>query len=82
IESLQYPEKERKPYSIMTASRLANEKHVDWIVEAVIKAKHQLPQLSFDIYGQGEEQEKIKNIITKHRAEDYIQIKGHRNLRT
>ena len=36
----------------MTASRLANEKHVDWIVEAVIKAKHQLPQLSFDIYGQ------------------------------
>ena len=25
IESLQYPEKERKPYSIMTASRLANE---------------------------------------------------------
>ena len=44
----------------MTASRLANEKHVDWIVEAVIKAKHQLPQLSFDIYGQGEEQEKLK----------------------
>ncbi|MDU2696967.1 MAG: accessory Sec system glycosyltransferase GtfA [Staphylococcus epidermidis] len=82
IESLQYPEKERKPYSIITASRLATEKHVDWIVEAVIKAKHQLPQLSFDIYGQGEEQEKIKNIIIKHRAEDYIQIKGHRNLRT
>ena len=47
----------------MTASRLANEKHVDWIVEAVIKAKHQLPQLSFDIYGQGEEQEKLKILL-------------------
>ena len=46
-----------------------------------VKAKHQLPQLSFDIYGRRRTR-KIKNIITKHRAEDYIQIKGHRNLRT
>ncbi|MEJ7220944.1 accessory Sec system glycosyltransferase GtfA, partial [Staphylococcus gallinarum] len=28
----------RKPYSIITASRLATEKHVDWLVKAVLKA--------------------------------------------
>ena len=30
-------EQQRKPFSVITASRLANEKHVDWL-RAVIKA--------------------------------------------
>lgn len=31
----------RKPYSIITASRLATEKHVDWLVKAVVLAKQE-----------------------------------------
>ena len=46
------------PFSIITASRLASEKHVDWIALAVIKARKALPELTFDIYGHGPEQEK------------------------
>ena len=51
LDELKYPTANRKPYSILTASRLATEKHVDWIIEAVVKARETVPQLSLDIYG-------------------------------
>ncbi|MEJ7293891.1 accessory Sec system glycosyltransferase GtfA, partial [Staphylococcus epidermidis] len=35
LHTLMYPQHPRLPYSIMTASRLASEKHVDWIAKAV-----------------------------------------------
>ena len=54
---------------ILTASRLASEKHVDWIALAVIKVKQAVPQLSFDIYGHGPEKIKFNkssvNIMPK-----------------
>ncbi len=40
---------------MISASRLANEKHIDWLVKAVIVAKRQVPELTFDIYGEGQE---------------------------
>ena len=38
----------RTPFSMITASRLATEKHIDWLVRAVVCAKKELPELSFD----------------------------------
>ncbi|MCJ1787989.1 accessory Sec system glycosyltransferase GtfA [Staphylococcus warneri] len=80
LDQLTMPSVERQPYSILTASRLASEKHVDWIALAVIKAKQAVPQLSFDIYGHGPEKDKIQQIISEHHAEDYIHLRGHVNL--
>lgn len=70
----------RRPYSIVTASRLANEKHVDWLVRAVVKAKETLPELTFDIYGEGGERSKIQSVIDEYNATDYIHLKGHVDL--
>ena len=70
----------RRPYSIITASRLATEKHVDWLTKAVVAAKEDLPELTFDIYGSGGEHNKIEAIIKEHQAEDYIHLKGHHDL--
>lgn len=70
----------RRPYSIITASRLATEKHVDWLTRAVVLAKKELPELSFDIYGSGGESGKISSIIQEHQAEGYIVLKGHHDL--
>ena len=50
----------RKPHSLITASRLATEKHVDWLVEAVAMARKHVPDITLDIYGKGAEEEKIK----------------------
>ena len=70
----------RKPFSLMTASRLATEKHIDWLVRAVVEAKKELPALSFDIYGKGGEEEKLRSLIEELGATDYIQLKGHMDL--
>lgn len=70
----------RTPYSLITASRLAGEKNIPWLVEAVYLAKKEIPELTFDIYGSGGEQSKIEQLINKFNANDYIKLKGHKNL--
>ena len=59
---------------------MANEKHVDWLAKAVVKAKESLPQVNFDIFGTGAEEAKLKAIIEENHAQDYIHLKGHQDL--
>ena len=80
LPELKYPEGSRKPYSLVTASRLATEKHVDWIVEAVVEARKTLPELTLDIYGKGGEEEKLIGLIEKYDCKDCIRLCGQQNL--
>lgn len=80
LDQLRRPEGERQSYSVMTSSRLAGEKHIDWLVSAVIEAKKSLPDLTFDIYGEGGERRKLTEMIEKAEAQNYITLKGHQNL--
>ncbi|MFU2205352.1 accessory Sec system glycosyltransferase GtfA [Streptococcus pluranimalium] len=80
LDQLHYPSQPRQAYRVMTASRLAVEKHVDWLVKAVIEAKKVLPDLQFDIYGAGGQEKQLKDIIAKHQVEDSIHLKGHQDL--
>lgn len=80
LDKLIKPEKHRKAYAMMTASRLATEKHIDWLVRAVIQARKTLPHLTFDIYGSGGTEGHLREIIKEAGAEDYIQLKGHADL--
>ena len=70
----------RKPFSLMTASRLAGEKHVDWLVRGVALAHEVIPDLTFDIYGSGGEEGKIRETIEKYHAGEYIHLMGHCDL--
>lgn len=81
LDELKYPADGRKPYSILTASRLASEKHIDWIIEAVAEARGTVPQISLDIYGKGGEEQKLLELIKKHGAESYIVLRGQQNLK-
>lgn len=80
LDKLRKPNGHRKAFSLMTASRLASEKHIDWLVLSVIEAKKVLPELTFDIYGKGGEETKLNELITKHHAQDYIRLMGHADL--
>lgn len=80
LPELKYPKEKRKPYSLITASRLASEKHIDWICKAVIQAHETIPQVYLDIYGVGGEEKKIRNIIEEHHAQDYIHLMGQHDL--
>lgn len=82
LERLRQPDDAigRKPFSLITASRLAAEKHIDWLVSAVILAKEEVPELTFDIYGSGSQQAKLQAMIEEAQAQDYIRLMGHCDL--
>lgn len=82
LPHLSYPKEERLAYHVLTVSRLATEKHIDWLIEAVIMAKKDLPKLTFDIYGFGGEGAKLTALIRQHQAETYIRLLGHQEMST
>ena len=69
----------KRPAKFMTASRLASEKHVDFAIQAIALAHNDYPEISFDIYGQGTEEGKLRELIDKLGAAEYIHLKGHSN---
>ena len=71
----------RRPFSVLTACRLASEKHVDWVIEAIVKARKKLPQISLDIYGKGADEAKLKALIAEKGAEDYIYLRGQQDMK-
>ena len=81
LDELKYPAGERTPYSVLTASRLAGEKHIDWMIEAVVKARETVPQITLDIYGKGGEEQKLRELIKNYGAENYIVLRGQQDLK-
>lgn len=80
LDELKKQEK-RRENSLITASRLAGEKHLDWLVQAVVNAKKYIPNLTLDIYGRGGEEKKLKDLITELGAQEYIVLKGQQQLK-
>lgn len=65
---------------VLTASRLASEKHIDWLIRAVVAAKREVADLTFDIYGKGGQETSLQSLIKSLGAESYIQLKGHAQM--
>ena len=65
----------------MTASRLDPRKRLDLAIRAVALAHEKEPNLHFDIYGKGGEQENLQDLIDTLGAGDFIQLRGHADLR-
>lgn len=80
LDELKYPAGKRKPHSLITASRLASEKHVNWIVDAVAAAHEQIPDITLDIYGKGGEEGKLCAQIERADAGEYIRLMGQHDL--
>lgn len=80
LNTLQYPQAGRRKHAVITASRLAFEKHVDWIIAAAVEAKRSISDLTLDIYGEGAEEEKLRKQIEQLRCGDYVRLCGHQKL--
>lgn len=80
LDELKIPELPRRKHALITASRLAKEKHIDWLVEAVVEARKKIPDLSLDIYGKGGEESKLRDQINKFHCSDYIRLCGQQKL--
>ncbi|EII4617429.1 glycosyltransferase [Listeria monocytogenes] len=64
-------------YALVTASRLASEKHIDILIRAVVLAKPYFPSLTLSIYGEGGCKGELEKLIQTLKAENYITLKGH-----
>lgn len=82
LSKLHYSNGQRKKHALITASRLAPEKHLDWLVQAVALARHDISDVTLDIYGQGPEWEKLQKLIEQLDATDYIRLMGQHDLTT
>lgn len=82
LTTLRHPVGARRPFSLITASRLAPEKHLDWLIQAVVLARRELPDLTLDIYGEGVERAKLADQIEAAGAGDYIRLMGQHDLTT
>lgn len=80
LKKLIHPKRNRKPYSLITASRLASEKHIDWIIKSVVAAKKRIPELTLDIYGKGGEGQRLQELISNNNAQEYIHLLGQKDL--
>lgn len=80
LDELKVPKKARRKHSLITASRLASEKHIDWIVDAVAKARETVKDVSLDIYGKGGEEGKLREQIRRLHCEDYVHLCGQQDL--
>lgn len=80
LKALKRPEKGRKRHSLITASRLASEKHVDWLIEAVAVARESVPDVSLDIYGKGVEEAKLREQIRKLNCGDCVRLCGQQKM--
>mgnify|MGYP002508757761 CR=1 FL=1 len=76
VDELRYPEGGRREHSLITASRLAGEKHIDWLIEAVWDARKTVEHVSLDIYGKGGEEENLRRLIENLDCGEYIHLKG------
>lgn len=80
LPELKRPTGQRRPHSMITASRLAKEKHVDWLIKATVAARQQVGDLTLDIYGQGGEYQHLAKLIQDNQAGDYIHLMGQHDL--
>jgi poly(glycerol-phosphate) alpha-glucosyltransferase len=72
-------QREYDPFAIVTASRLADEKHIDILIRAVIEARKALPELRLDIYGEGN-RDHLLAVIDETQAQDCVRLMGHEKL--
>jgi len=67
------------PLAVVTASRLADEKHIDILIRAISAARKALPGLRLDIYGEGA-RDRLLAVIRETQAQDYVRLMGHQKL--
>ncbi|MCR5417199.1 MAG: accessory Sec system glycosyltransferase GtfA [Pseudobutyrivibrio sp.] len=80
LPELKYPKEPRQPHSFITASRLATEKHVDWLIDAVVEARKAIPDITLDIYGKGGAEKDLSDQIERLKATSYIRLMGQQDL--
>lgn len=81
LDELKYPENGRRRHALISAGRLVpREKNMHWVIKAVVEARKSVPDLTLDIYGEGEEEANLRELIVQLECEDYVHLCGYQKL--
>ena len=80
LEELKRPKKGRQKHSLISVGRLAPEKRMNWVIEAVVLARKRVPDLTLDIYGEGNDKGKLQRQMKEMGCEDYVRLCGFQKL--
>ena len=80
LDELKYPDEPRKRHSLITASRLATEKHCDWLVEAVVKAKESVPDIHLTYMARVAMRRSLRDLSGRLGCADYVHLMGQQKL--
>ncbi|KRK96870.1 glycosyltransferase [Secundilactobacillus odoratitofui DSM 19909 = JCM 15043] len=75
-QALHTSDKRGVPLKLVSISRLADEKHIDFAIKAVTQLHDAGEAITLDVYGQGGEQQHLEDVIHAGHAEAYVQLKG------
>ena len=80
LDKLRVSDKPRRKHALISAGRLAPEKRMNWVIEAVVAAKAYVQDLSLDIYGEGAERQKLQNLIETLNCGEFVRLCGFQKL--
>ena len=80
LSELRKPRKPRRKFALLSAGRLAPEKRMNQVIEAVVTARKKLPELTRDISREGRERERLQELIQKLGCGGYVQLRGFQKL--
>lgn len=80
MEKLRKEEGTRRKHSLLSVGRLAPEKRMNWAIDAVVRARKYVPDLTLDIYGDGSEKGQLLSQIKEMGCEDYVRLCGFQKL--
>lgn len=68
----------RDPDSVVLVARLARGKRIDHAIRAVVQARSESGrQLTLDIYGEGDDRDRLQTLVAELGAEQFVELRGH-----
>ena len=80
LPGLRKSQKPRRKFALLSVGRLAPEKRMNQVIEAVVKAREKVPELSLDIYGEGGERGNLQEMVEKLGCGNYVHLCGFQKL--
>ncbi|AIY00850.1 hypothetical protein ART_1251 [Arthrobacter sp. PAMC 25486] len=68
----------RDPNSVVLVARLVGGKRIDHAIRAVVQARSESGlQLTLDIYGEGDDHDRLHKLVAELGAEQFVRLRGH-----
>lgn len=80
LDRIREPQADRRRHALISVGRLAPEKRMNQVIEAVVTARKEIPDLSLDIYGEGRDEAELKQLIDRLDCGSFVRLCGFQKL--